>query len=65
MNVELAGADESYDAKSFWDNLRDDVEVEEERQPRTPHNTGRPTKDEERLALSSLLQTLRSRARCG
>ena len=48
VEVEVTGADERDDAKSFWDNLRQDVEVEEERQPRTPHNPGRPTTEEER-----------------
>ena len=48
VEVEVTGADENDDVESFWDNLREDVEVEEERQPRTPHDPGRPTKEEER-----------------
>ena len=48
VDDEVTGAGESDDSKSFWDNSRDDVGVEEERQPRTPHDPGRPTKEEER-----------------
>ena len=48
FEVEVAGADENDDAESFWDSLREDVLVEEERQPRTPHDPGRPTKEGER-----------------
>ena len=47
----MTGADENGDAESFWDSLREDVEVEEERQPRTPHDPGRPTKEEERCHM--------------
>ena len=45
--VAVAEADEEDDSSSFWDNLQEE-EVEEERQPRTPHDPGRPTKEEER-----------------
>ena len=37
--VAVADADEKDDSRSFWDNLQEE-EVEEERQPRTPHDPG-------------------------
>ena len=37
--VAVAEADEEDDSSSFWDNLQEE-EVEEERQPRTPHDPG-------------------------